>query len=120
MVLAATGNPETARFELRDVPEPDPGPGEVAIAVEACGVCRTDLHILEGEVSAGLPIVPGHQAAGRVAKVGPGVTRCREGDVVGVGWMYRTDGTCRFCVQGRENLCLSALNTGRHRNGGYA
>jgi propanol-preferring alcohol dehydrogenase len=105
---------------MRDVPAPDPGEGEIAIAVEACGVCRTDLHIVEGEVSAELPIVLGHQAAGQVSRRGRGVTHWREGDSVGVGWLYRTDGECRFCLSGRENLCLSALNTGRHRNGGYA
>ena len=120
MVLTATGDAASARLELRDVPEPEPSAGEIAIAVEACGVCRTDLHILEGEVSADLPVIPGHQAAGRVAKVGKNVTRFREGDAAGVGWMYRTDGTCRFCAHGRENLCLAALNTGRHRQGGYA
>ena len=97
-----------------------PGPGEVAIEVEACGVCRTDLHILEGEVAARLPIVPGHQAAGRVLEAGAGVTALHTGDLVGVGWLASTCGVCRFCRSGRENLCESATFTGRDRDGGYA
>jgi propanol-preferring alcohol dehydrogenase len=97
-----------------------PGPGEVEIEVEACGVCRTDLHIVEGEVSARLPIVPGHQAAGRVAAVGEGVTEFSPGDAVGVGWIASTCGSCGECLSGRENLCPSARFTGRDRDGGYA
>jgi propanol-preferring alcohol dehydrogenase len=120
MVLTRTGAAAGFRLSLEERPEPEPGPGEVAIAVAACGVCRTDLHIAEGEVEAALPIVPGHQAAGRVSRVGDGVTAFREGDAVGVGWLWRTCGVCRFCTSGRENLCLSPLHTGRHRDGGYA
>jgi len=97
-----------------------PEPGEVEIEVEACGVCRTDLHILEGEVEARLPVVPGHQAAGRVVRVGPGVAAFAPGDRVGVGWLASTCGTCRFCESGRENLCERATFTGRDRDGGYA
>jgi len=78
MVLAATGDAETDRLEAREIPEPTPGAGEIAIAVEACGVCRTDLHIVEGEVSAEIPLVPGHQVAGRVSKVGSGAAGLRE------------------------------------------
>lgn len=100
--------------------EPEPHAGEVSIAVEACGVCRTDLHILEGEVAARLPIVPGHQAAGRITAMGPGVTSLRVGDSVGVGWLAWTCGTCRFCESDRENLCERAVFTGRDRDGGYA
>jgi propanol-preferring alcohol dehydrogenase len=102
------------------VPEPVPAAGELAIDVEACGVCRTDLHILEGEVAARLPLIPGHQAAGRVSKVGPGVEGIAVGDSVGVGWMASTCGVCRFCRSGRENLCEKATFTGRDRDGGYA
>ncbi|HKB71518.1 MAG TPA: zinc-dependent alcohol dehydrogenase family protein [Thermoanaerobaculia bacterium] len=120
MVLAATGDAETDRLEAREIPEPTPGAGEIAIAVEACGVCRTDLHIVEGEVSAEIPLVPGHQVAGRVSKVGSGAAGLREGDAVGVGWLWRTCGVCRFCTTERENLCLSPLHTGRDRAGGYA
>ena len=97
-----------------------PGAGEVEIAVEACGVCRTDLHILEGEVSARLPIVPGHQAAGRIVAVGAGVEGLGPGDTVGVGWLASTCGKCAFCASGRENLCREARFTGRDRDGGYA
>jgi alcohol dehydrogenase, propanol-preferring len=103
-----------------DLDAPEPGPGEVAIAVAACGVCRTDLHIAEGEVSARLPVVPGHQAAGRVAALGAGVRGFAVGDVVGVGWMASTCGLCTFCRSGRENLCPDATFTGRDRDGGYA
>jgi propanol-preferring alcohol dehydrogenase len=102
------------------LPMPAPGPGEVAIAVEACGVCRTDLHILEGEVAARLPIVPGHQAAGAVTAVGKGVSGIATGDRVGVGWLASTCGECRYCRERRENLCEKATFTGRDRDGGYA
>jgi propanol-preferring alcohol dehydrogenase len=97
-----------------------PGSGEIAIAVEACGVCRTDLHIVEGDVPARLPVVPGHQAAGRVAALGSGVEGLSIGDAVGVGWMAATCGECAFCRSGRENLCFRAAFTGRDRDGGYA
>ena len=100
--------------------EPAPAEGEALIQVEACGVCRTDLHIVEGEVTARLPLVPGHQVAGRVLEVGPGVEQLREGDPVGVGWMASTCGHCPFCRSGRENLCALATFTGRDRDGGYA
>jgi alcohol dehydrogenase, propanol-preferring len=99
---------------------PEPGPGEVAIAVDACGVCRTDLHIAEGEVAARLPVVPGHQAAGRVAALGAGVRDFAVGDAVGVGWMASTCGVCALCRSARENLCPKATFTGRDRDGGYA
>jgi propanol-preferring alcohol dehydrogenase len=103
-----------------DASLPPPAPGEVRIAVEACGVCRTDLHILEGEVGARLPIVPGHQAAGRIEAVGSGVANFSSGDLVGVGWLASTCGECRFCRSDRENLCERATFTGRDRDGGYA
>ncbi|HET9796026.1 MAG TPA: zinc-dependent alcohol dehydrogenase family protein [Thermoanaerobaculia bacterium] len=118
MVLSRSGT--NALLDPAERPSPEPGRGEIAIAVEACGVCRTDLHILDGEVPAALPVVPGHQVAGRVAKVGGGVAGFREGDAVGVGWLWRTCGVCRFCTTARENLCLSPLHTGRDRDGGWA
>ncbi len=118
MVLARVGGEPPLR--LVDAPEPVPADGEVSIAVEACGVCRTDLHIVEGEVEAKLPIVPGHQAAGRIVEVGPGVEGFEEGDAVGVGWLASTCGRCRFCEAGRENLCDEATFTGCDRDGGFA
>ncbi len=120
MLLRRPAPAEERPLEAADLESPVPGPGEVAIAVEACGVCRTDLHILEGEVAAALPIVPGHQAAGRITAVGSGVAGLRAGDAVGVGWMASTCGRCAFCGSGRENLCAAARFTGRDRDGGYA
>jgi propanol-preferring alcohol dehydrogenase len=120
MVLSQPAPAEKQPLQLENREPGSPGAGEVAIDVVACGVCRTDLHILEGEVSARLPIVPGHQAAGRIAAVGPGVTSLAAGDLAGVGWLASTDGTCRFCRSGRENLCEQATFTGRDRDGGYA
>jgi propanol-preferring alcohol dehydrogenase len=120
LLLERTAPAEERPLRLVERAPAEPGPGEVAIAVEACGVCRTDLHILEGEVAARLPVVPGHQAAGRVATLGPGVTGLRVGDSVGVGWLASTCGTCRFCAAECENLCERATFTGRDRDGGYA
>jgi propanol-preferring alcohol dehydrogenase len=111
---------EERPLRLVDLSAGEPGPGEIAIAVEACGVCRTDLHIVEGEVAALLPIVPGHQAAGRVAALGSGVQGFAIGDSVGVGWLASTCGECAFCRSSRENLCPRAAFTGRDRDGGYA
>jgi propanol-preferring alcohol dehydrogenase len=120
MSLEATGPAETFPLRPIEAPEPRPERGELRLSVEACGVCRTDLHILEGEVPARLPVIPGHQAAGRVAAVGEGVEGFAIGDPVGVGWMAWTCGVCPFCRSGRENLCRSARFTGRDRDGGYA
>jgi propanol-preferring alcohol dehydrogenase len=120
MVLSRAAPAETQPLRLEDREPGSPGPGEVSVDIEACGVCRTDLHILEGEVQARLPILPGHQAAGRIAAVGTGATGFALGDLVGVGWLASTDGTCRFCRSGRENLCERATFTGRDRDGGYA
>jgi propanol-preferring alcohol dehydrogenase len=120
MRLERPGPAETTRLELREIAPPPPGPGEVSIEVEACGVCRTDLHILEGEVVARLPVTPGHQAAGRIVAVGDSVEGLAVGDSVGVGWIASTCGVCRFCVSGRENLCEKGTFTGKDRDGGYA
>ncbi len=120
MLLARVEPAEKRPLRPLERPDPRPGPGEVLIAVEACGVCRTDLHIVEGEVTASLPIVPGHQAAGRVLEAGAAVEKLRPGDLVGVGWLASTCGVCRFCRSGRENLCERATFTGRNRDGGYA
>jgi propanol-preferring alcohol dehydrogenase len=120
MVLDDPAKAEDRPLALREKKDPAAGEGEVSIAVEACGVCRTDLHIVEGEVAARLPIVPGHQAAGNVAAAGSGVAQFKAGDRVGVGWMASTCGVCRFCRSERENLCEKATFTGRDRDGGYA
>jgi propanol-preferring alcohol dehydrogenase len=102
------------------IPE-DPGPGEVRLAVRACGVCHTDLHIVEGDLPAHrLPLIPGHQIVGMVEAVGPGVDRPAVGERVGVGWLAGTCGRCDFCTQGLENLCPQARFTGYDRDGGYA
>jgi len=114
---------ERQRSPLRasELPEPAPGPGEVAIAVAACGVCRTDLHIVDGELSdPKLPLVPGHQVVGRVIELGAGVEELRAGDRVGVPWLASTCGRCAYCTGGRENLCPFATFTGYSVDGGYA
>ncbi len=104
-----------------DLPVPDPGPGQLLIRVQTCGVCRTDLHIVDGDLTKPkLPLVPGHQIVGTVEACGPGSDRFVSGDRVGVPWLGWTDGTCRFCQEGRENLCESARFTGYDIDGGYA
>lgn len=103
------------------VPVPEPGPGEVLLKVHACGICRTDFHIVDGELTEpALPLIPGHQIVGSVAKLGDGVERFREGTRVGVPWLGATCGACRYCRSGRENLCDHARFTGYQRNGGFA
>lgn len=99
----------------------EPGPGELLLQIAACGVCRTDLQICEGDLELhARPIVPGHQIVGRVVRAGEGVTRFREGDRVGVGWLAGTCGRCARCLEGRQNLCAEARFTGWDRDGGYA
>ena len=110
-----------SRLVLRELPVPSPGRGQIRIDVEACGVCRTDLHVVDGELTEPkLPLVPGHQIAGTVAELGPGVTGFAIGDRVGVPWLGWTDGTCAYCTSGRENLCRAARFTGYQLDGGYA
>ena len=117
MVLEQPRSP----LEPRDLPTPQPGAGELLIEVHVCGVCRTDLHVVDGELpDPKLPLVPGHQIVGRVAELGPGVERHAVGDRVGVPWLGGTDGTCRYCTSGRENLCDNARFTGYQLDGGYA
>jgi len=102
-------------------PVPAPGPGEVLLEVGVCGVCRTDLHLVDGELPAvPLPLVPGHEVVGRIAARGPGATRFRTGERVGVPWLGGTCGRCLHCAAGRENLCDEAVFTGYHRDGGFA
>lgn len=121
MVLERPGPASSSPLVLADRPLPDPGPGELRLRVTACGVCRTDLQICEGDLAARrLPIVPGHQVVGVVDAVAAGVSGWTVGDRAGVTWLAGTDGTCRFCVSGRENLCEAATFTGWDRDGGYA
>jgi propanol-preferring alcohol dehydrogenase len=106
---------------LEEVGRPDPGPGEVLIEVEACGVCRTDLHVVDGEIDTPkLPVVPGHEIVGVVRETGEGAERFAVGDRVGVPWLAWTCGECEQCRAGRENLCPNAVFTGQGRDGGYA
>jgi len=105
----------------RDLPVPEPGPGQLLIRVSTCGVCRTDLHIVDGDLTEPkLPLVPGHQIVGTVEVNGPGADRFGPGARVGVPWLGWTDGECRFCREGRENLCENARFTGYDIDGGYA
>ncbi len=121
MVLEDIAPIETAPLEWRDLPEPEPGPGEVRLRVRCCAVCRTDLHVIEGELPRHtLPIIPGHQIVGVVDKLGPGCAGVVLGQRVGVAWLRHTCGTCAFCTAGRENLCESSRYTGYHADGGYA
>jgi len=104
-----------------DRPIPEPGPGEVRVAVAACGVCRTDLHLAEGDLLPRRPqTVPGHEIVGHVDAIGPGAARFAIGDRIGIAWLRSTCGRCRFCRSGRENLCPDARFTGWDADGGYA
>lgn len=117
MLLERPGSP--LRLVTRELPEPKAG--EVLVSVAACGVCRTDLHVVDGDLTEGrLPVVPGHEIVGRVAALGPGVTGHRIGDRIGVPWLGGTCGQCRYCGHGQENLCDTPTFTGYTRDGGYA
>jgi propanol-preferring alcohol dehydrogenase len=117
MLCEAPGRP----LALRSIPRPSPGPGELLIAVRACGVCRTDLHLVDGELpDPKLPVVPGHEIVGTVAELGPGVAGFPRGARVGVPWLGWTCGHCVYCASDRENLCSEARFTGYQRDGGYA
>ncbi len=117
MLLEAPGQP----LRLARLPVPRPPAGHALIRVRTCGVCRTDLHIVDGELpDPRLPLVPGHEIVGTVAELGAGVERFRVGDRVGVPWLGATDGTCRYCTAGRENLCDRPTFTGYGVDGGYA
>lgn len=120
-VLHAAAPIETSPLVLEDCPLPEPGPGDVRVAVAACGCCRTDLHVVEGDlVLSHLPVVPGHQVVGVVDALGDHCRRLRRGQRVGVAWLHRTCGTCGFCTRGEENLCEAATFTGWTADGGYA
>lgn len=119
--LSSPAPVEQLPLRLEETPAPEPGVGEVLVRVAACGLCHTDLHIIEGDIPPHrLPVVPGHQVVGRIERVGPGASRFRRGERVGVAWLYRACGTCRYCTTGRENLCPAALFTGYDADGGYA
>lgn len=121
VVLDRPGPIESHPLRLTEVPTPIPGPGQVLVRVSACGVCRTDLHVVEGELPLRRsPLIPGHQIVGRVEVLGPGVTALGRGDRVGIAWLHRTCGVCRFCTGGRENLCEQGAFTGWSVDGGYA
>lgn len=106
---------------LVERPVPEPGPGEVRVAVSTCGVCRTDLHVAEGDLPVHRPgVVPGHEVVGRVTALGEGAARFSVGDRIGIAWLRHTCGVCRFCTSGRENLCVAPRFTGWDDDGGYA
>ena len=106
---------------LQDRPVPEPGPGELLIRVLRCGVCRTDLHLAEGDLPPKRPdVTPGHEVVGEVVEAGQGTTRFAVGDRVGVAWLGGTDGSCKYCRRGSENLCPRSIYTGWDRDGGYA
>lgn len=120
-MLAMVLDRKAPLLERRDVPIPEPGPGQVLVRVSACGVCRTDLHVVDGELpDPKRPLVPGHQIVGRVEKTGRGVERPGPGARVGVPWLGWTCGECRYCTDGRENLCGRARFTGYQIDGGFA
>lgn len=117
MTLEQVGRP----LVLRDQADPEPGPGEVRLRVEACGVCRTDLHVVDGELPGVMPpVVPGHEVVGRVEQSGPAVHGFSPGQRVGVPWLASTCGVCDYCRSGRENLCDAPAFTGYTRPGGFA
>lgn len=117
MVLRAAGEP----LVPQERPLPEPGRGQVRVRVEACGVCRTDLHVMDGELASPvLPLVPGHEVVGRIDALGSGVAGLRDGDRVGVAWLAHTCGHCPYCASGRENLCDKARFTGYTMDGGFA
>lgn len=121
MVLVQQKPVEENPLEPREIPEPTPGRGEIRVRVRTCGVCHTDLHIVEGDLPLRrAPVVPGHQIVGVVDGTGAGVRNFHEGDRVGIPWLYSTCGECAYCRKGLENLCENARFTGYHVDGGYA
>src|SRR6059036_3865584 len=108
-------------LQLRDLPKPKPGRGQLLVRVATCAVCRTDLHVVDGELpDPKLPLIPGHQIVGRVEEIGKGVEEFSVRDRVGIPWLGRTDGECAYCRSNRENLCDNARFTGYTIDGGYA
>jgi propanol-preferring alcohol dehydrogenase len=120
-VLNSPARIETNPLEFTDLPAPNPGKGEVLVRVHACGVCRTDLHVIEGELpQRKSPVIPGHQVVGVVEKQGQDSHRYALGTRVGVAWLHHTDGVCQYCRMGQENLCDNPTFTGYSVDGGYA
>ena len=108
-------------LDLVEMADPEPGPAEIVVRVSACAICRTDLHVIEGDLPPQrIPIVPGHQIVGRVEGAGPQCRRFRPGDRVGIAWLRWTCGRCTYCLSGAENLCDGSRYTGYHEHGGYA
>ena len=121
MILREARPAEDDPLAAVDLPVPEPTEGQIRLRVRACGVCHTDLHLVEGEIALPkLPVVPGHQIVADVDALGPGVTRFAMGDRVGVPWLYSTCGRCDYCRRGLENLCDAARFTGQHADGGFA
>ncbi|MGC8492471.1 MAG: zinc-dependent alcohol dehydrogenase family protein [Syntrophobacteraceae bacterium] len=121
MVLEKCASVESAPLRWMELPDPTPGPGEVRVRVKTCGVCRTDLHVIECELPfQGRPVIPGHQIVGVIDRLGPGAKRFRIGERIGIAWLRHTCGKCDFCSSGKENLCEKARFTGYHEHGGYA
>jgi len=120
-VLDGTADIDSSPLDVREVREPEPGPGRVRVRVRTCGICRTDLHVIEGDLpETKRPLIPGHQVVGVVDRVGDDCERFTEGDRIGIPWLRETDGTCAFCRSDRENLCRDSRYTGYHEDGGYA
>lgn len=119
--ICAPGPIDGHPLRLAERPEPEPGPGQIRVVVRTCGVCRTDLHVAEGDLAMRrASVVPGHEIVGIVDRLGDGTTRFSVGDRVGIAWLASTCGRCRFCRRGAENLCVEAAFTGWDRDGGYA
>jgi len=121
MILRECAPIETSPLRFEEIEDPVPGKGEIRVRVEVCGICRTDLHVIEAELPPlGRPVIPGHQIVGKVDMLGEGCKRFKVGDRVGIAWLRHTCGRCNHCVNGQENLCESQLFTGYHADGGYA
>lgn len=121
MVLSKTATVDSGPLHMQTVPVPQPGPGQLLVELNVCGVCRTDLHVIEGELEKPkLPLIPGHQAVGVISRVGSNVSERTVGERVGIAWLQGTCGQCEFCRSGRENLCSAARFTGYQIDGGYA
>ena len=121
MVLEACAPIETEPLKWKNVETPNAGEGQIRVKVSTCGVCRTELHVIEGELSnPHLPLIPGHEIVGIVDQCGEGANRFKLGDRVGIAWLRHTCEHCTYCTAGNENLCEQSRYTGYHANGGYA